>query len=92
MTAAKTPMSAVLTVPVVPDSGIRCAGCVTRVCGEIESLPGVLRVECAAGGSVRVDYDAERTTRDELEAASSRLGAQISGSYSHAAWRVTGLD
>jgi copper chaperone CopZ len=85
-------MSAVLNVPAAREGGVRCAGCTARVCEGLESLPGVLRVECEAAGSVKVDYDADRTSRAELEAESTRLGVAVSATYSHAAWRVTGLD
>lgn len=92
MSAARAPMSAVLTLPVVPGSGIRCAGCVSRACAQMESLPGVIRVDCDPRGTVRVDYDAQRTSHAQLEAAASRLGAEVSASFMHAVWRVTGLD
>lgn len=90
--SAPQPSSATLTVPVRATGGVRCAECVGRVCAEIESVRGVLRVECDPRGTMRVEYDAAIVELGELESAAERLGAHLAGTYEHAVWRVTGLD
>jgi hypothetical protein len=73
-------------------TGRRCAECASRLCGRVEELPGVLRVECEASGPMRVQFDPTVVGEDELDAATRRYGAELEGVYVHAVWHVTGLD
>lgn len=79
-------------LPTHAEKGVRCAECTSRVCARVETLPGVFRVECDARGEVRVEYDPDRVTEEDLDAATRRYGVELAGVYAHAVWRVTGLD
>ena len=83
---------ATFTVPVPAEQGVRCAECVSRVCAQVETVPGVARVECDPRGTMRVEYDLTRVSEADLSAATERYGLELAGVYEHAAWHVTGLD
>lgn len=84
--------TATLELPIHAERGIRCAECGARVCAQIEQLAGVSRVECDSAGSVRVEYDADRLSAEDLAAHTRRFGAELDGVYRHALWRIGGLD
>lgn len=84
--------TATLDLPVHAEKGMRCGECAARVCAQVEEIAGVLHVECDPRGAVRVDYDAERLSVGDLEAATRRFGAELEGVYQHAMWRIGGLD
>lgn len=79
-------------LPTPQERGVRCAQCASRVCSHVESVPGVLHVECDARGEMRVDYDPDRVSEEDLDAATRRFGVELAGVYAHAVWSVTGLD
>jgi Zn2+/Cd2+-exporting ATPase len=85
--------SATFTLPSHAEGGTRCAQCSSRLCAQVEAMPGVLHVDCdARGASMRVDYDPGQVTEADLDDATRHYGAQLAGVYAHAVWRVTGLD
>lgn len=84
--------TATFELPTHAEGGVRCTECTSRVCAQVETVPGVLHVECDARGSVRVDYDPDRVTEDDLDAATRRFGVELAGVYAHAVWCVTGFD
>ena len=83
---------ATFTIPVHAEQGVRCAECASRLCAQVEVLPGVTRVECDPGGTMRVEYDLTRVSEADLSAATERYGLELAGVYEHAVWHVTGLD
>jgi hypothetical protein len=84
--------SATFELPAQGAGGHRCAQCESRLCARVEAMPGVARVECEGGGPLRVEFDPERITQDELDAETRRYGAELEGVFVHAVWHVTGLD
>ncbi|MGV8082977.1 MAG: heavy metal translocating P-type ATPase [Coriobacteriia bacterium] len=73
-------------------SGLRCAECDQRVCEQLRKLNGVVRVDCAATGTMRVDFDPFEVSEAQLRSEAERYGVEVIGTYSHAAWRVLDLD
>ena len=84
--------TATFELPTPAEKGVRCAECANRVCAQVESVPGVLRVECDMRGEMRVDYDPGRVSEEDLDSATRRFGVDLAGVYAHALWCVTGLD
>jgi Cd2+/Zn2+-exporting ATPase len=90
MTPRRT--TATLDVPAHPDQGVRCLECEGRICSRVEELDGVLRVDCGTAGVMRVDYDAEQVSADEIADAARIFGAELDAVVEHAIWRIGGLD
>ena len=84
--------SATFELPTHGGAGHRCAECASRLCGRVESVPGVLRVECEAAGPMRVEFDPSLVSQEQLDVETRRYGAELEGVYFHAVWHVTGLD
>lgn len=84
--------SATFQMPDHGESGHQCSRCRSRLCGRIEELPGVARVDCAPSGPMRVEFDPDRVTESELGEEMQRYGAVLAGVYAHAVWRIGGLD
>jgi len=63
------------------------------VCEALQGVPGVTRVQCdPQASSVDVEFDANSTSVDVLQARVSGLGRQVAETVAHAAWRISGLD
>ena len=85
--------TAMLEIPSHAEAGLRCSECASRLCAEVEGIPGVLHVACDPGAAtIRVEYDSDRLSESDLDAASKRRGVELAGVYEHAVWRVSGLD
>ena len=84
--------TATFELPGHVEGGMRCAQCDSRVCAQVEAMPGVLRVECSDKGPLRVEYDPTRVSESDLDVETRRYGAELAGVYAHAVWHVTGLD
>ena len=84
--------TAMLEMPARGGQGARCSECAARVCARVEQVPGVLRVECDAGGDLRVDYDVGLVTPASLRSVAHEFGAELECIYEHELWRVDGLD
>lgn len=83
--------TATVETPKLP-SGLRCSECDQRVCDQLRELGGIVRVDCAQTGTIRVDFDPEEMSESHLRGEAERLGMELSRAYSHAAWRVLDLD
>lgn len=83
---------ATFQMPPHGEGGHQCSRCRSRLCGRVEELPGVARVDCGPTGPMRVEFDPQRTSEDELAEQMRRYGAEIEGVYAHAVWRIGGLD
>jgi copper chaperone CopZ len=55
-------------------SGIRCERCVMRLAQTLEGLDGLEFANANLMGQVLLQFDDERTTRDELVATMTRSG------------------
>ena len=83
---------ATFQMPSHGEGGHQCSRCRSRLCGRVEELPGVARVECGPSGPVRVEFDPQRISERELGEEMGRYGAELEGVYAHAVWRIGGLD
>ena len=83
---------ATFQMPSHGEGGHQCSRCRSRLCGRVEELPGVARVECGPSGPVRVEFDPQRISERELGDEMGRYGAELEGVYAHAVWRIGGLD
>lgn len=90
MTAQRA--AATFRIPSHADKGVRCQQCASRLCAQVEEMPGVARVECDPRGTLRVEYDPSRVSEADLSSATERYGIELAGVYEHAVWHVTGLD
>ena len=84
--------SATFELPTHGGTAHRCTQCESRLCARVEEVPGVLRVECEARGPMRVEFDPELVTREQLDAETRSYSAELEGVFAHAVWHVTGLD
>ena len=84
--------TATFDIPVPAEQGLSCAACASRVCAQVEAMPGVLHVDCDTRGRMRVEYDPGRVSESDLDVETRRYGAELAGVYAHAVWHVTGLD
>ena len=84
--------TATLDVRALVERGLRCRECEARVCSRVEDIDGVLRVECDPSGSMRVDYDSDRVTPDDLDAEARDFGVELESVYEHGLWSIGGLD
>ena len=55
-------------------TGIRCERCVVRLAAALQGHDGLEAATANLMGEVRLDWDDERTSRDELLAALARAG------------------
>jgi hypothetical protein len=83
---------ATFQMPPHGEGGHQCSRCRSRLCGRVEELPGVARVDCGPSGPMRVEFDPQRISERELDEQMQRYGAEIEGVYAHAVWRIGGLD
>ena len=60
-------------------SGIRCERCVMRLAKVLEGHEGLEAANANLMGEVRLEWDDERTSRDDLVAALARAGFSESG-------------
>ena len=74
--------TAMLEIPARGGRAVQCSECTARVCARVEQVPGVLRVECDAGGDLPAS----------LRFAAIEFGAELEGVYEHEVWRIEGLD
>lgn len=85
--------TATFELPGAAPSAVKCTACSNRACQLLGAVPGVARVDCGSVGSqIRVEFDPERVTEEDLAVEMERFGLELAASVRHAAWRVTGLD
>jgi copper chaperone CopZ len=64
----------VLQSETIQVEGIRCERCVMRLAAALQGHEGLEFANANLMGEVRLDWDDERTSRDELVAALTRAG------------------
>ena len=55
-------------------SGIRCERCVMRLAAALQGHQGLAAANATLMGELRLEWDDERTSRDEILAALARAG------------------
>ena len=82
-----------LRISIVMPDGVRCAECVERLRGAIDSLDGVVGVVVDTHTwTLTITYDRDVVNPADLEQAARRLGLEIGETVAHASYRLKGLD
>lgn len=62
----------------IPVSGMTCGNCARSIERKLSATPGVAKAQVdLAGATATVDFDPDRTSRQELAAAIEKLGYQV---------------
>jgi Zn2+/Cd2+-exporting ATPase len=82
-----------LRLPVLLPSASSCTACAGKLREQVEGLAGVSFAEMDAGTStLTIVHDTEVLGEEDLERTVRSLGLEVSGTFGHSSWRLTGLD